>query len=152
MPPTVVEKFYRPGRYDDLWFRWEGKPLMLCNPDAASQRCVNISPSAPPSGPGTPPYKKHTQCLALARRPSAILWFHPRSKGSRADQCFPCTEHALETGALELMWTGKARGRGFSKGKQNSSLEAIQSGRNISGTVGLCPQSGSKVHPDYRME
>ena len=36
-----------------------------------------------------------------------------------------------ETGALELMWTGKARGRGFSKGKQNSSLEAIQSGRNF---------------------
>ena len=27
---------YRPGLYRDLWFRWQGKPLMLCDPAEAS--------------------------------------------------------------------------------------------------------------------
>ena len=29
MAKQLLEKIYRPGRYDDLWLRWEGKPLML---------------------------------------------------------------------------------------------------------------------------
>ena len=30
---TLYEDLYKPGRYADLWFRWEGKPLILANPD-----------------------------------------------------------------------------------------------------------------------
>jgi hypothetical protein len=27
---------YKPGRFRDLWFRWQGKPLLLCDPNLAS--------------------------------------------------------------------------------------------------------------------
>ncbi len=36
-PAKVVEKLYRhlyaPGRFPELWFRWDGKPLILADPD-----------------------------------------------------------------------------------------------------------------------
>ena len=36
-PPKVVHELYRdlyePGLYPDLWFRWEGKPLILADPN-----------------------------------------------------------------------------------------------------------------------
>ena len=127
----LLEKFYRPGRYDELWFRWEGKPLMLCNPEAASPEVREYFTLRTAFWPGTPPYKN---------TPNAWHWLgvHPQSYGFTQDpkaaeqiNVSPAQNVHWETGALELMWTGKARGRGFSKGKQNSSLEAIQSGRNF---------------------
>ena len=127
----LLEKFYRPGCYDELWFRWEGKPLMLCNPDAASPEVSEYFTLRTAFWPGTPPYKN---------TPNAWHWLgvHPQSYGFTQDpkaaeqiNVSPAQNMHWETGALELMWTGKARGRGFSKGKQNSSLEAIQSGRNF---------------------
>ena len=127
----LLEKFYRPGRYNELWFRWEGKPLMLCNPEAASPEVREYFTLRTAFWPGTPPYKN---------TPNAWHWLgvHPQSYGFTQDpkaaeqiNVSPAQNMHWETGALELMWTGKARGRGFSKGKQNSSLEAIQSGRNF---------------------
>ena len=26
------EDLYKKGLYQDLWFRWQGKPLMICDP------------------------------------------------------------------------------------------------------------------------
>lgn len=31
------EEFYKPGLYPDLWFHWEGKPLIIGEPDQVSQ-------------------------------------------------------------------------------------------------------------------
>lgn len=30
---TLYQDLYKPGLYRDLWFRWEGKPLILADPD-----------------------------------------------------------------------------------------------------------------------
>ena len=30
---ALYDKLYRAGLYQDLWFRWDGKPLILANPD-----------------------------------------------------------------------------------------------------------------------
>jgi hypothetical protein len=32
----LYQNLYRPGLYRDLWFHWQGKPLMLCDPAEAS--------------------------------------------------------------------------------------------------------------------
>ena len=32
----IYDDLYRPGEYAELWFRWQGKPLMICDPAAAS--------------------------------------------------------------------------------------------------------------------
>jgi len=104
---------------------------MLCNPDAASPEVREYFTLRTAFWPGTPPYKN---------TPNAWHWLgvHPQAYGFTQDpkeaeqiNVSPAQNMHWETGALELMWTGKARGRGFSKGKQNSSLEPIQSGRNF---------------------
>ena len=33
---TLYRNIYLKGSYKDLWFKWEGKPLLLCNPDEVS--------------------------------------------------------------------------------------------------------------------
>ena len=127
----LLEKFYRPGRYDELWFRWEGKPLMICNPEAASPEVREYFTLRTAFWPGTPPYKN---------TPNAWHWLgvHPQAYGFTQDpkaaeqiNVSPAQNMHWETGALELMWTGKARGRGFSKGKQDPSLNAIERGLNF---------------------
>ncbi|MEY3479281.1 MAG: hypothetical protein RIQ71_56 [Verrucomicrobiota bacterium] len=127
----LLEKFYRPGRFDELWFRWEGKPLMLCNPDAAMPEVRRYFTLRTAFWPGTPPYKN---------TPYAWHWLgvHPQAYGFTDDpgapeqvNVSPAQNMHWETGALELMWTGKARGRGFSKGKQDPSIGAIQRGLNF---------------------
>jgi hypothetical protein len=127
----LLEKFYRPGRYDELWFRWEGKPLMLCNPDAASPEVREYFTLRTAFWPGTPPYKN---------TPNAWHWesVYPQTYGFTQDpkvaeqmNVSPAQNMNWETGALELMHTGKARGRGFAKGKQDPSIEAIRQGRNF---------------------
>ena len=127
----LLEKFYRPGRYDDLWFRWEGKPLMICNPEAASPEVREYFTLRTAFWPGTPPYKN---------TPNAWHWesVYPQTYGFTQDpkvaeqmNVSPAQNMNWETGALELMHTGKARGRGFAKGKQDPSIEAIRQGRNF---------------------
>ena len=128
---ALLEKFYKPGVFDELWFRWDGKPLMLCNPDAAMPEVRKYFTLRSAFWPGAPPYKN---------TPYAWHWLgvHPQAYGYAEDpnvpeqvNVSPAQNMHWETGALELSWTGKARGRGFSKGKQDPSIEAIQSGLNF---------------------
>jgi hypothetical protein len=143
----LLEKFYRPGRYDELWFRWEGKPLMLCNPEAASPEVREYFTLRTAFWPGTPPYKN---------TPNAWHWesVYPQTYGFTQDpkvaeqmNVSPAQNMNWETGALELMHTGKARGRGFAKGKQDPSIEAIRQGRNFQEQWG----QALKVDPKFVM-
>ena len=38
---------YKPGRFRELWFHWQGKPLLLCDPDQATPEVKRIL-HAPP--------------------------------------------------------------------------------------------------------
>jgi len=33
----IYETLYKPGLYPELWFRWKGKPLMICDPEEATE-------------------------------------------------------------------------------------------------------------------
>ena len=43
------EHFYKPGLYRELWFSWNGKPLLICDPAAADDelRAVLHAPARP---------------------------------------------------------------------------------------------------------
>lgn len=127
----LLEKFHLPGRFDELWFHWDGKPLLLCNPDAAMPQVRKHFTLRTAFWPGTPPYKN---------TPYAWHWLgvHPQAYGFTDDPAVPEQVNVSptqnmhwETGAVELSWTGKARGRGFNKGKQDPSIDAIQRGLNF---------------------
>ena len=38
----IYQELYQPGRYRDLWFFWQGKPLMICDSDKANEECKNF--------------------------------------------------------------------------------------------------------------
>ena len=38
----LYEQFYKKGLYSSLWFRWKGRPLLLCNPEGLSEEIVDF--------------------------------------------------------------------------------------------------------------
>lgn len=38
----LYDQFYKRGLYSSLWFRWQGKPLLLCNPDGLSKEVADF--------------------------------------------------------------------------------------------------------------
>jgi len=46
----VYQDLYKPGLYAELWFRWQGKPLMICDPQEASPSCASSSPCGARTG------------------------------------------------------------------------------------------------------
>jgi hypothetical protein len=131
MAKMLLEKFYQPGKFNDLWFHWDGKPLMLCNPDAAPAEVRKSFTLRTAFWPGTPPYQN---------TPNAWHWLgvHPQAYGFATDpgvaeqiNVSPAQNMHWQTGAVELMHTGKARGRGFNNGRQDPSIASIQSGLNF---------------------
>jgi hypothetical protein len=131
MADQLLEKFYRPGKFDDLWFHWDGKPLLLCNPNDARPAVREFFTLRTAFWPGAPPYPN---------TPYAWHWLgvHPQAYGFTNDpkaaeqiNVSPAQNMHWQTGATELMHTGKARGRGFNKGKQDPSIGAIQRGLNF---------------------
>ncbi|NOY81817.1 MAG: hypothetical protein GXP31_12545 [Kiritimatiellaeota bacterium] len=97
--PTVVvervfDELYRPGLYADLWFRWEGKPLILANPKYFRKKreireFFTFRAPIPgywtrPSGPGQWPWLQvypqhgfpdatgHIECVAVGVAQNAI--------------------------------------------------------------------------------
>jgi hypothetical protein len=45
----LYDTLYAPGRYKDLWFRWEGKPLILADPSYADADGLRQSPPHQPA-------------------------------------------------------------------------------------------------------
>ena len=131
MAQQLYDLIYKPGRYRDLWFKWEGKPLLLCNPSTLTNELRKYFTLRTAFWPGTPPY---------SNTPYAWHWLgvHPQAYGFTDNpdapeqiNVSPAQNMHWETGALELMWTGKARGRGFHQGKQDASLGSIHAGLNF---------------------
>jgi hypothetical protein len=147
MAQLLLEKYYRTGRFNDLWFQWEGRPLMLCNPEAAPAEVKETFTLRTAFWPGSPPYKN---------TPHAWHWLgvHPQAYGFTNDpqdaeqvNVSPAQNMHWQTGATELMHTGKARGRGFNNGKQDPSIAAIQRGLNFQEQW----DHALKIHPKFVM-
>ena len=58
----IYRRYYKPGKYSDLWYYWDGKPLMLCNMrpdlDANGEGEPNPNPSYDPAA-ATDPANPH---------------------------------------------------------------------------------------------
>jgi len=131
MAKQLLEKFYQPGKFNDLWFQWEGKPLMLCNPDAAPLDVRKSFTLRTAYWPGNPPYPNTPYAWHWEGVYPQAYGFTTDSKAAEQINVSPAQNMHWQTGALELMHTGKARGRGFHNGRQDPSMDAIQRGLNF---------------------
>jgi hypothetical protein len=124
----LYEDLYRPGRFRDLWFVWEGKPLLLCDPKEASPEVREFFTLRRAHWPFT-----------MVNTQNAWHWeaTYPQPYGytddpNRPEQVNVSVAQNLRAsdGQVTDMSDGNARGRSFHDGKADRSPGAVLRGHN----------------------
>jgi hypothetical protein len=125
----IYRDLYKPNLYPDLWFRWQGRPLLLCDPAEAS------------------PEVRAFFTLRSAHWPTEMVntdraWHweaaYPQPYGFAGDPAKPEQVNVSVAQNLHIsdakptcMSDGDARGRSFHDGKEDTSPGAINRGLNF---------------------
>ena len=125
----LFTELYRPGLYRELWFEWEGKPLLICDPAVAS------------------PTLKAFFTLRRAHWPftmenTANAWHweatYPQPYGYTDDPAKPeqvnvsvAQNLRQKDGKVTNMSAGDARGRSFHQGRLETGPGAVDQGYNF---------------------
>jgi hypothetical protein len=125
----IFDELYKPGLYRELWFHWQGKPLMICDPADASPELKKFFTLRRAHWP-----------MTLVNTPYAWHWeaTYPQPYGYTDDPKTPeqvnvSVSHNLRQsdGQVTNMSTGDARGRSFHDGKQDATPGAVDQGYNF---------------------
>ncbi len=125
----IYREFYQKNLHPELWFRWQGKPLMICDPAEASTEVKKVFTLRAPHWPFT-----------LTNTPYAWHWeaTYPQPYGFTDDPKKPeqvnvsvAQNLRADDGRVENMSSGAARGRSFHDGKQNIATGSVDRGGNF---------------------
>lgn len=125
----LFREFYGPGCHRDLWFHWQGKPLLLCDPAEASSEVREFFTLRRAHWPFT-----------LTNTHRAWHWeaTYPQPYGYADDPAVPeqvnisvAQNLRQEDGKVTNMGDGNARGRSFHNGRQDASPAAVARGLNF---------------------
>jgi len=125
----IYQELYQPNRYPELWFRWQGKPLLICDPAAADDEVKNFFTLRAAHWPFT-----------LTNTPYAWHWeaTYPQPYGFTDDPQKPeqvnvsvAQNLSARDGQVANMNSGQARGRSFHDGQQNLAPGSANSGANF---------------------
>jgi hypothetical protein len=125
---AIHKKLYQPGLYRELWFHWQGKPLLLCDPKEASpelQKFFTLRRAHWPFTMVNTPYAWHWEAT------------YPQPYGYTDDPHKPeqvnvsvAQNLRQRDGRVTNMSSGDARGRSFHDGKQDTAPGAVNFGHN----------------------
>lgn len=125
----IYEDLYKKGLYPELWFRWEGKPLMICDPAAADEELKSFFTLRRAHWP-----------FEMVNTPFAWHWeaTYPQPYGYTTDPSKPemvnvsvAQNLRVEDGRVTNMSDGNARGRSFHKGHMDTSPGSVNLGLNF---------------------
>ena len=125
----LYKDLYQPGLYTELWFQWEGKPLMICDPAAASPEVKAFFTLRAAHWPFT-----------LVNTQNAWHWetTYPQVYGYTSDPKKPeqvnvsvAQNLRARDGKVTNMSNFDARGRSFHDGKTDTSPGAVNFGHNF---------------------
>ena len=125
----IYRELYAKNRYRDLWFIWQGKPLMICDPADASDELKKFFTLRGAHWPFT-----------LTNTPYAWHWeaTYPQPYGYTDDPKIPeqvnvsvAQNLSAKDGTVANMNSGHARGRSFHDGKQNIVPGSMDRGENF---------------------
>lgn len=125
----IYDDLYRPGEYAELWFRWQGKPLMICDPAAASAELKEFFTLRRAHWPFT-----------LVNTPYAWHWeaIYPQPYGYTEDPAKPeqltvsvAQNLRQKDGQVTNMSSGEARGRSFHRDRVETGPGAVNHGYNF---------------------
>jgi hypothetical protein len=129
---TAQELFrdlYQPTLYPDLWFRWQGKPLLICDPKEASPEVAKFFTLRKAHWPFTL-VNTHNAWHWEATYPQVFSYdtdlAHPEQVNVSVAQNLRASD-----GKVTNMSQGNARGRSFHDGKQNPAPGDIDRGPNF---------------------
>ncbi len=125
----LYRDLYQPKLYAELWFRWQGKPLMICDPKEVSSELRSYFTLRRAHWP-----------FQMINTPLAWHWeaAYPQPYGYVDDPAKPeqvnvsVAQNLRASDALVTnMSDGNARGRSFHDGREDHSPGAIDRGRNF---------------------
>ena len=125
----LYEDLYQRGLYSDLWFRWQGKPLLICDPAKASPQVrsfFTLRRAHWPFQEVNTPYAWHWEAA------------YPQPYGFTDDPKVPeevnvsvAQNLSGADGKVTNMSSGNARGRSFHNGTEDQSSSAVDQGYNF---------------------
>lgn len=119
---------YGPGHFKELWFHWQGKPLLICDPAEANPTLRQFFT-----------LRKAHWPFKLVNTPYAWHWesTYPQVYGYTDDPNTPeqvnvavAQNLRVSDGQVTNMSDGNARGRSFHSGKMDTSPGAVNHGHN----------------------
>jgi hypothetical protein len=125
----LYEHLYQPGLYPELWFHWQGKPLLICDPEQAAPELRAFFTLRRAHWPFT-----------LTNTPYAWHWeaTYPQPYGYTDDPQKPeqvnvsvAQNLRQKDGKVTNMSSGDARGRSFHDGRMESAPGAVNHGYNF---------------------
>ncbi|MBN1853232.1 MAG: hypothetical protein JW829_10930 [Pirellulales bacterium] len=126
---AIYDALYRPGLYRDLWFHWQGKPLMICDPAAAD---TEVQAFFTLRRAHWPFQQVNTQ--------NAWHWesVYPQVYGYTMDPDVPeqvnvavAQNLRVDNGDVTNMSAGNARGRSYHHGAMDERAGAVNWGYNV---------------------
>lgn len=125
----IYQDLYQPDKFKDLWFVWQGKPLMICDPKEASPTVKKFFTLRAAHWP-----------FELVNTHNAWHWesTYPQVFSYDTDLEHPEQVNVAvaqnlrdEDGKVTNMSEGNARGRSFHNGKKDTSPGAVNQGYNF---------------------
>jgi len=141
----IYEELYKPGLYRDLWFQWQGKPLLLCAPDEASpevRQFFTLRDAHWPFSMINTLYAWHWE----ATYPQPYGYTDNPAQPEQVNVSVAQNLRAAD-GAVTNMSNGDARGRSFHDGKMDTTPGAVNQGYNF----GEQWQRALELHPPFVM-
>ena len=125
----IYRKLYQKNLYPELWFQWQGRPLLICDPQEASPELKKFFTLRRAHWPFTmtnTPYAWHWE----ATYPQPYGYTDDPGKPEQVNVSVAQNLRA-DNGQVENMSSGFARGRSFHDGGQNSAPGSVDHGRNF---------------------
>lgn len=125
----LFDEFYKPGLFPELWFQWQGKPLLLCDPAQAPDEVKQFFTLRRAHWP-----------FEMVNTSNAWHWeaAFPQPYGFTEDPAKPeqvnvsvAQNLRQKDGKVTNMSNGDARGRSFHDGKLDVSPDAVLHGYNV---------------------
>ncbi len=125
----IYEDLYQKGEYRELWFQWQGKPLLICDPAQASAELREFFTLRRAHWP-----------FERVNTPFAWHWetAYPQVYGYTDDPAVPeqvnvavAQNLRLSDGLPTNMSSGEARGRSYHDGRIDTAPDAVNHGYNF---------------------
>lgn len=125
----LYRDLYQPELYPELWFRWKGRPLLICDPAQASPEVKNFFTLRAAHWPFTL-VNTHNEWHWESTYPQVYSFDDNPTQAEQVNVAVAQNLRATD-GIVTNMSEGNARGRSFHDGKKDTSPGAVNQGYNF---------------------